>query len=59
MQSWQINGQNMVYSNWAEHQPDLKNRITIGRNSFNHKVFYRIGYNMETDSDRQITLPAE
>ena len=44
MESWQINGKKMTYFNWAENQPDLKNHITIGRNSYDHKVFYRYGF---------------
>ena len=39
-----MNGQTMRFFNWAENQPDLKNHVTIGRNSYNHKVFYRDGY---------------
>ena len=44
MKSWRMNGQTMTYFNWAENQPDLKNHVTIGRNSFGHKVFFRDGY---------------
>ena len=44
MESWQINGKKMTYFNWAKNQPDLKNHITIGRNSYDHKVFYRYGF---------------
>ena len=44
MKVWRMNGQTMMYFNWAENQPDLKNHVTIGRNSFNHKVFFSNGY---------------
>ena len=35
-----MDGNEMIYFNWAENQPDFKNHIAIGRNSFKHKVFY-------------------